>query len=121
MNGTSMGWLTSPAPAAGELVGIGGEVLLLLEERSEERQGAIELDVREAAAMKSGDPIDQLARARTLAEPLHLPDLVEDLHRVCDQLLLEVWMMHVDDASHQCFVREVDEVKHAAAEEGVGE
>src|SRR5690606_207003 len=80
--GTIIGASAPPAATAGDLIGVGHEVLLLLEQRAQEGEVLIERHVLDAGALEHGDPVDELARARALAEPRHVAELVEDLDRL---------------------------------------
>ena len=44
------------------------------------------------------DPVDELARARALAQAAHLADLVERVDRLLDQRFVELRVMHAHDA-----------------------
>ncbi len=72
-----------------------------------------------AGALEHGDPIDELACARTFPEPLHLTQLVEGLNRLRNELLVEVRVMNVHDLPHQLRRRKGDEVEDAATEERI--
>src|SRR6185437_776680 len=52
----------------GELVGERRHVLLLLQERAEEWELLLELDLGDASLLEDGNPVDELARGRALAE-----------------------------------------------------
>jgi hypothetical protein len=97
------------------------EVLLLFEQGTHEGQLGLELDVVDARRVEHRQPVHQLAGARALAEPGQRAQLEEDLQRLVDETLLQGRVVHPDDALHQLGVGEVDEVKHAAAEERVRE
>src|SRR5215467_13655207 len=71
--------------AAGAVAPEGVDVLLLLEQRSDERDVGLELLVGHAGAEEGADPVDQLGRRRLLpqlrllAEPVELDqDLVQE-------------------------------------------
>ncbi len=66
-------------------------------------------------------PVDQLAGRGLLLEAGHLAHLVEDVHRLSDQHLLDAREMDVDDRLHRLPVGEFDVVEEAAAKERVGQ
>ena len=66
-------------------------------------------------------PVDDLAGGGFLLDLGHLPDAVEGLQGLGEQILLQVREVDPDDLRHQLLVRELDVVEHAPAQEGVGQ
>ena len=50
---------------------------------------------------------------------LYLAQLEEEIHRLTEQALLEVWVVELDDGLHLGLVGEADVVEEAAAQEGI--
>src|ERR1044071_4113780 len=93
--------LRSIFPAPGQLIGVSGDVLFFLEQRAEEGQSTVELDLGDAGLLQNGDPVDELAGRGALAQAARRPNLEEGLKRLLDESLGEIGMVHTDDAAHE--------------------
>src|SRR5690242_14210257 len=103
-------WLTAAAAAAGLRFGEGDQILLALEEGAEEGHALVELLRAEAGALHGGDPVDELAGRRALAQAVDVAEIVEGGERLFEQLRFEVGVVDPDDAGHELAVGELDEV-----------
>src|SRR5262245_34850738 len=97
------------------------DVLLFLEQDAEERKLAHEPLAPDARALEHGDPLDELARRRTLSQARDGAKRVEGDDRLIDEVLIDLRMVHAHDPLHELLVWKIDEVKHAAAKERVGQ
>src|SRR5580692_775740 len=89
------------------------DVLLLLQEHAQERQFSHQALPADVALHEHRDPVDELARRRTLAKPRNLTELVEGDDRLVDERSVDVRVVHPDDAFHPLLIGKVDEVKDA--------
>src|SRR6266540_658383 len=100
-------------------------VLLVLEQRAVQRRYElfrIALAQRLRADVldqQQFQPVQQLGGRGLLLEPRHLADLVEQLHRLRDQPLLDAGKMHLDDRPHGLAIGKADVMEEAAAQERV--
>src|SRR5690606_19969943 len=110
-------------PALGSsAAGLGDDlrVLLLLQQHTGEGQLALDAVYPHPRPTQHRDPVDQLAGARALAQARHGAQVIEGRDRSIHQGVVEVGVVHLHDALHQLRLGEIDEVKHAATQEGVG-
>jgi hypothetical protein len=92
----------------------GRRVLLVLEQRAEERDVRLELRLADARTQQGRDPVDQLRGRGLLAQLALAAQPIELDQHLVEQRGVEVRMMDVDDPLHQLGLGEVDEVEHAA-------
>ena len=100
-------------------------ILLVLEQGAVQRRNRLAFVVaaqgfrRNIFGQQQFYPVEQFGRRRFLLQSGHVPDLVERVQRLLEQVLLQVRIMHVDDLLHRSLVRELDVVKETAAQERV--
>src|SRR5215472_3098966 len=87
------------------------EVLFLLEQDAQEGQLAYEPFASHPGPHEHCDPVDEFARRRALANPWDRTKLVKGDHRLIDEGVFDLGMVHAHDALHSLLVREVEEVK----------
>ena len=100
-------------------------VLLVLEQRAMQRRQRVARIVRvqrlgrDVFGQQQLEPVEQFRCRGLLLDARHVAHVEEQIHRIRQQVLLDVREVHVDDLAHRVLVRERDEVEEAAAQEGV--
>ena len=103
------------------------DILFVLQQRTHQRWhchlvvGALQGRQRNVFSHQQLEPVDQLAGGGLLFQAGQVAHVVKRLHRHAQQLALERGEVHVHDLAHGVGFGELDEVKEAAAQKGVGQ
>ena len=99
----------------------GRDVLVLFEQHADERDLLRDARGIDARKLERADPVHQLGRGGLFLHRVDRAEIVERLHRLREQRLVELVEVDADDLFHLLLIGKIDIVEDAAAQEGVGQ